>query len=479
MSYERKTWINNQTKLNASNMNHLEAGLEEASKGIESAASAASEASALAVEAKASADESAAQAASAAEAAAEAKSLAESAESKAASAESSVSELGERIEGKQDALVSGSTIKTLNGESLLGKGDIEVAAKAETRYEEVESASLNDLKEAGVYKIASASDVPEETSASGVLRVSDLGDSHYEQLWYSDSNWARRISEKDSPSPEPGVEYTLIVNGERMISSANAPLTVRLEASQEYDVSGDLVGHIEVYSDSEPAGHTKIRLKGVGIESDSDSGIAYLPEKKRLCVEAYANTSNYISVNKGVETDDAAAVLSNGDLLLTGAGYLSLKANVAHGVKASELVVNGVPKIKIDAAHDAFHASKILRIASGEFEIASANDVFSAGSGDDPNKITVEMTICGGSFNILKSTDSIFQNKSLVGNCRIVKGDFRFDSANTKDVFQEESGGEKVKIYDLCSFSGLSESQLAEVESRKLVLKDQYGECKV
>lgn len=264
-----------------------------------------------------------------------------------------------------------------------------------------------------------------------------------------------------------------------MISSANAPLTVRLEASQEYDVSGDLRGHIEVYSDSEPAGHTKIRLRGVDIESDSDSGIAYLPEKKRLCVEAYANSSNYVSVSEGAEKDDAAAILSNSDLLLTGAGYLSLKASVAHGLKASELVVSGVPKIRIEAAHDAFHASKILRIAGGEFEIASANDVFSAGSSEDPAKITVEMTICGGSFDILKSTDSIFQSKSTVGNCRIVKGDFRFDSAGVKEMFQEESGGEKVKIYDLCSFSGLSDSQLAEVESRKLVLKDQYGDCKV
>lgn len=175
MSYERKTWINNQTKLNASNMNHLEVGLEEASKGIESAAAAASAASASASEAKASAEGALSLATSASAAA-------EGAEEKAQAAETAVSELSEKLDLKQDALVPGESIKTINGESLLGEGDIKVAAEVETKYEELESASLNDIEEAGVYKIKSASDIPAETSASGTLHVSDLGESHCEQI---------------------------------------------------------------------------------------------------------------------------------------------------------------------------------------------------------------------------------------------------------------------------------------------------------
>lgn len=269
------------------------------------------------------------------------------------------------------------------------------------------------------------------------------------------------------------------INGVDYTSSVSNPLSISLAAAKSYDLSGDLIGHIEIGTSAEPTGHTKLRLKGVNILSDADSGILYLPEKKKLTVEVFANTSNYIRVENGVEKDNAAAILSNSDLTVTGAGFLSLYANLGHGLKASELAVNGLPKLKIDALHDAFHASKLLRITGGDIVIDNCNDVFSAGSADSPSKITVEMTITDGNFTINKASDSLFQNKSTVGNCRIIKGNFIVSSANVKEMFQEESGGTKIAIYDLCSWSGLSASQLAEVNERTLKLANQYSECKV
>lgn len=193
----------------------------------------------------------------------------------------------------------------------------------------------------------------------------------------------------------------------------------------------------------------------------------------------FANSSNYINVPNGKEKDDAAALLSQSDITITGTGFLALSTNLGHAIKASELVINGEPRLSIDAVHDAFHASKLLRITGGEFTVDNCNDVFSAGSADDNTKITVEMAITGGKFIINGSTDSIFQNKSKVGNCRIIKGEFEFTSDKINEMFQEEDGGTKVNIYDLCTFLGLSEAQQAEVDSRKLILADQYGDCKV
>lgn len=103
-------------------------------------------------------------------------------------AESLANTAATSVGGKQDTLVSGTSIKTINGESLLGAGDIAVAVDVETPYEELATADLNNLTEQGVYKIETASSVPADTSASGTLHVNKLGDSHYEQLWYSDSN---------------------------------------------------------------------------------------------------------------------------------------------------------------------------------------------------------------------------------------------------------------------------------------------------
>lgn len=61
------------------------------------------------------------------------------------------------------------------------------------------------------------------------------------------------------------------------------------------------------------------------------------------------------------------------------------------------------------------------------------------------------MTITDGKFTINKVEDGIFQNKSTVGNCKIIKGDFTIASANIKDMFQEEADGAKVIVYDLCA----------------------------
>lgn len=118
----------------------------------------------------------------------EAQKLASDASTKATSAESKAIEVSEKVAGKQDTLISGSTIKTINGESILGNGDIKVAAEIEMPYSELPEASLNSLKTQGIYKIETATDIPDNTAAAGTLHVNKLDDTHYEQLWYSDSN---------------------------------------------------------------------------------------------------------------------------------------------------------------------------------------------------------------------------------------------------------------------------------------------------
>lgn len=112
----------------------------------------------------------------------EAQKEAETAVQKSESARLIAEEAKVSVENKQDKLISGESIKTINGEAILGKGDIKVAASLDIPYSELSAASLNDLKDEGVYKIESASDVPNSTSTSGTLHVNNLGDSHYEQL---------------------------------------------------------------------------------------------------------------------------------------------------------------------------------------------------------------------------------------------------------------------------------------------------------
>jgi hypothetical protein len=63
-----------------------------------------------------------------------------------------VEELNQAIAAKQDTLVSGTNIKTINGESILGEGNIEVAASddgVDTAYVEDEVLYIDDDTSAG------------------------------------------------------------------------------------------------------------------------------------------------------------------------------------------------------------------------------------------------------------------------------------------------------------------------------------------
>lgn len=199
-----------------------------------------------------------------------------------------------------------------------------------------------------------------------------------------------------------------------------------------------------------------------------------------LLVEIFANTSNYITVDNGKEKDNAAAIFSNSDVTITGTGYLSLKTNLGHAIKASELIVNGLPHLIIDSVHDAFHASKLLRITGGKFEINSCNDVFSAGAADSPTKNTVELLITDGEFIINSCTDALFQGKSSAGNYKIIKGKFSATSDKISEMFQEvDSVNNPIVCYDLCQWVGFSENQLAEITTRTVALANQYSEPSV
>lgn len=177
-------------------MNRIEEGVEEANsvaaQALESADSSSSkvasltsdvarlttsveETNALATLAKSTAD-------SAVEKADAATTIGNEAKASAASAIAKADSIDSKLNSKQDTLISGSSIKTINGESILGKGNIEVAVKVDNPFYEYEEADLNALTEQGVYKIETASNVPADTSVSGTLHVNALGDEHYEQL---------------------------------------------------------------------------------------------------------------------------------------------------------------------------------------------------------------------------------------------------------------------------------------------------------
>lgn len=112
MAYQKQTFIDNQTVIKAEHFNHIEDGIVAVETVAGNAATAANEAKTTATQAASKAD-------SAETAAMQASSKADSAASAAADAQTTA-------DAKQDKLVSGTNIKTVNGQSLLGDGDITI-----------------------------------------------------------------------------------------------------------------------------------------------------------------------------------------------------------------------------------------------------------------------------------------------------------------------------------------------------------------
>lgn len=500
MSYNKKVWINNQTKVNATNMNHIETGLEEAA----AIADAALEAARVAGE---DIEELHSGFAVVEATATRAEQLATATYPVAAQAHEEAHAANESLKLKQDKLVAGTNIKTINGASILGEGDIKVAtdlsdyykkgeidAKLDgitaSEYKFYETAVLNDLLDQGAYEIDEALDHPEDTAARGILIVSKLTDGKVHQEWQSETNRAVRITD-GGEEPVPAETYILnITCGDEKTtyeSHSNEQVQILLSAGKEYLVEGELAGQIAVGEDGVDAPfRTKLTLAGVNVHSTFESAINYRSANKSLVVEILNETSNklvtndlYPDLNDRGRSSTATIYSADGNITLTGTGTLCIEDEYGHGVKASEVVVNGEPKIDIDVLHDAYHASKALRITGGDHAIVGANDAFSSGTNDDPEKKTAEITITGGNFYLGNIGGSAFETKSKLGKYMLIGANFEI-SRDVAELFNE-AGSTKFEVIDTCAFTGIEEgsSFATKLASRTNTLESLFGDAKV
>lgn len=405
MAYNKTKWINNQTKLSATNFNHMEQGIEDAHILTEEAGTQALLAQTMAREAK---------------------------------------EAAEHIDlsSKQDVLVSQVNIKSINGQSILGEGDLVIKEDEDVNYQELATGSLNTLIETGIYKITQASDIPEGTAAEGTLSVTKLNDTKVNQVWQSSLNNAQRILDTTS-----GTTNIFKVNGITVPQGE-----VQLPACGTYELQGNLIGHIVIGNNEAKDtlnNRTKIILNGVNIRSDvNDAAINYTPRDKKLVVELKDTTENYLFVNVDEESadEDLGAINSNNGLVINGVGYLTVKNIKGHGFKASELYIDGDPHIYVDANHDAFHGKNLLKITNGYFYVENCNDAFTAGH--DEAEDDGRLYIYGGEFHIQNTKEAAFEGRSSIAKKRILNAEIYIgEGVNTVVDNHSASEAYQIKFY--------------------------------
>ena len=410
MAYSKTKWVNNQTKLSATNLNHMEQGILDAHDLVDEAKRDAAEARETGLEAQVLARE----------------------------AQDAIEHID--LSSKQDVLESGVNIKTINGQEILGSGDLVIKEDEDINYQELpDGTSLDSIIETGIYSLKHANNFPVGTDEEGTLTVTKLNDQKVEQEWKSKVNNAQRILEIGK-----GSGNLFKVNGEIRPQGI-----VRLSAGNTYELEGNLIGNVIIEGASSTLNRTKLILKGVNIQSDeAESIINYTPEVSKLVVEVANNTENYLVCNIEEETgqDDLGVIHSENNLMLTGVGYLTIVNKKGHGIKASELIIDGDVHMYLDTNHDAIHGGKLLKITGGEFYVNNANDAFSASEGGSG---TGKLLIYGGKYNIRACKEAAFEGKSPNGVKRILNANITFGEGVNKlfNASNASSDAYKVKVY--------------------------------
>ena len=413
--YEKRVWYNNQTKLSAKNMNHIEDGIQAVADKVEYLEEHGIDIASLDLHYHDNLD------------------ILD--QTNAAFTSEWQTLIEDTIGAKSEVSVSAEGTSEESAQYITIDGVEYKLASTATKYQELDGASLNLITEEGLYKLTNALDVPVNTSANGFLNVVALDDGQTAQEWLSTTNRAFRVFNDET------VGLRFFVNGEIVPQGE-----VYLPAGDVYELSGDLAGHITIgQGELVVNNRTKVILNGVNIQSDIEYAIKYTPDAGKLVVEVVDNSSNYLVVTNGLE--EIAALHSENNLLVNGAGYLTIKNTAGHGIKGSELVINGNIHMYLDTYHDAIHGGKLLKISGGYFEVENANDAFSASEGKNND---AKLLIMGGEYVVHNCKESAFEGKSSNGIKRIINSKITLGEGVTTAFHASNAASTEfeIKIYD-------------------------------
>lgn len=250
--------------------------------------------------------------------------------------------------------------------------------------------------------------------------------------------------------------------------------TVTISKEGDYILSGTLSdGMIIVDIDKSKKVH--LILDGASVSSSSCAAL-YIKQADKVFLTTAKNSKNtFESVGDYQAIDDNnidAAIFSKDDLTLNGAGSLTVKAEVGHGIVSKDTLaitsgeyditasshgLSGKDSVniadgnfKITVGKDGIHSKKSLNIIGGDYQINSDDDGIHA---DEDVRITngninipkcyegiegLTITISGGDISLVSSDDGL---NAAGGADRSGFGAQKDEFAASDDIFINISGG--------------------------------------
>ncbi|RXK82788.1 carbohydrate-binding domain-containing protein [Filimonas effusa] len=167
----------------------------------------------------------------------------------------------------------------------------------------------------------------------------------------------------------------------------------------EYVLSGTTTnGGVKLYSDNK----FKLTLNGVNITNTTGPAIN-IQSKKRAFIILADNTTNTLTDGSSYATsteDQKACLFSEGQLIFSGSGSLSVKGNYKHGIASDDYIRVRTGTITITGAvTDGIHTNEAVIIDGGTLNITASSDGIEADEG--------YIIVNAGTINITAADDGI------------------------------------------------------------------------
>lgn len=228
---------------------------------------------------------------------------------------------------------------------------------------------------------------------------------------------------------------TLTVTGDGIEVQENV---IVISQGGDFTVTGSLQdGMIKVNSKDK----VKLRLSGMSLTNSTGPAI-YFENVKKGFITITEDTENYIKDGENYSVEDAdAAIFSNDDLEIKGAGTLTVEGNYKHGIASDDdlTVENGV--IVITSAEHGIKANNKVAITGGSLDITAKT-----GKGI---KAGEELVIDAGVINIVALESEGMESKGTItingGDINIEAADDGINTGNSSSQNKPDSAKGKQK----------------------------------
>lgn len=218
---------------------------------------------------------------------------------------------------------------------------------------------------------------------------------------------------------------------EAVISNGDVVITSSLK-EVEYVLSGTTTdGSVKIYSDSK----FKLTLDGVSITNKKGPAINIQSGKRAFIVLKDGKTNRLVdgqSYTPHASEDMKACLFSEGQLVFSGKGSLSVRSYTQHGICSDDYVRirEGCQITITDTGRDGIHVNDYLLIDGGNLNIKASTDgidiekgdirikggtlaINTAGDSAKGIKAKGDMEISGGSIHITTTGDAVYENNDI------------------------------------------------------------------